>query len=480
MPKYRSRNGIKMKKIGCPLNILVIGDVMLDVNEHGTVKRISPEAPVPVHMAQNTSYLLGGAANVAVNLRSLDCDVVLAGSISSDENGKHVYRLAENNQIHFLNLYESEMTTVKRRFWANGQQIFRADIEDEQNKSDYEIYYSKLKLPIAEADIIVLSDYSKGVLKFAPEIIDECNKHNKITIVDPKSDDLTMYTGCTIIKPNEKEFKQICKLENLRGTIHDKCAYLCEKYNIEHLIVTMSERGVFHYQHRNSESLKLAATAKTLFDVTGAGDTFIATLAASIGAGLNMHDSVSYANKASGVAVGRIGTATVRWSEILDEKPNAAIVAEDLYCAEHYVKIARSHNKKIIATNGCFDILHLGHLKLFKHIAGYDGFKILLINSDQSVKSLKGNARPINNECDRINFIQHLDIFDLILSFDDPTPLSAISQLLPDLLVKGGDYVIDSVIGADVVEQNGGNVEIFPLEEGYSTTSIVTKIQRSE
>lgn len=455
--------------------ILVVGDVMLDVNEYGKVSRISPEAAVPIHNFKEKKYLLGGAANVAKNLHSLNCNVVLAGASSKDHYNTIINFLLSKYKINFISLYESKLTTVKRRFWANNRQLFRADIENVENTSNYKEYYKKLKSEISRANIIILSDYSKGVLKFCKEIIQDCINLKKITLVDPKSEDLSIYRGCSVLKPNLNEFLQICKREKLTGDIFTNCQHLCNAFKIKYIIITMSEEGVYLYNHAEKKYYQFRATAKNLFDVTGAGDSFLATLGASLANGNDIIKSTSIANTASGIVVGKIGTSTITWDEINQQRNKAIVTSNELLIDQH-VKLARKQKQDIILTNGCFDLVHIGHLRLFNYINSFDGFKILLINSDASISQLKGKNRPINSEDERIQYIQELGIFDLIVKFDTNTPLNLIKLILPNFLVKGGDYREDEIIGAKEVKDAGGLIKLFAVEKGYSSSKLIKKI----
>ena len=475
---------------GAP-RILVIGDVMLDRSLWGEVERISPEAPVPVlHLAQTTSTP-GGAANVAMNLASLGAHVMLAGFWGDDPEMRELQHQLAGQAIDVSGMVLSAHATIsKTRIVSRNQQLLRLDVENAEPHAPAEYQALEQKthkalealslLPASGA--VILSDYAKGALSpdLCQAVIRAARKRGIPVLVDPKGKDFTHYAGATTICPNLNELAlatgiAVRDLPQLLAAGQK----LVPKLGLDYLTVTMSEKGirilyadaVFHSPTR----------AREVFDVTGAGDTVIATLAASLAGGLDPEAAVTLANIAAGIVVARTGTAPISRHELVAQftastpmkGPDKILQLEPLL-----VRLAewRANGDRIVFTNGCFDILHVGHITLLEQCRAFGDKVILGINSDASVRQLKGPTRPVVGENERARVLAALGSTDAVIIFDQPTPLELIRALRPDVLVKGGDYTAGTIVGSEDVETWGGRVEIVPTVSGASTTNTISKM----
>ena len=462
--------------------VLIIGDVMLDQYYMGHVNRISPEAPVPVVHVKNQSSVLGGAGNVASNVAGLKAKPTLIGFTGMDDNANAIHKLCEEKGIHFSPIVCNLPTISKSRIIAGQQQIVRFDIE-ETNQEIRQSYINQLEKNILDEiqnhDVVIISDYGKGLCQptVCHTIITECQDKNIPVIVDPKGTNWKKYQGATFITPNFKEFQEICKstFENSDDIIEIYGQEIRQKYSIENLLVTRSEKGMSHISdgksyHRHTE-------AKEVFDVSGAGDTVIATLACSIGAKYNYRQSIDLANSAAGIVVAKVGTTPISLEE-LNSLAQSTSVSKKIYKLPdllNKLEKLEEDSHTIVFTNGCFDILHRGHLEYLQKAKDLGSKLIIGLNSDKSVRMLKGPSRPINQEDDRALMLASLGFVDFVVLFEEETPHDLLSQIKPTILVKGGDYKIEEVVGREFAEE----VHLINFVEGYSTTSIIQKMEKS-
>ena len=471
------------------LRVLVIGDLMLDRYIVGEVDRISPEAPVPVLRHAHRYQRPGGAANVAMNLSGLGCQPVLAGFWGDDAERRELEDLLQQAGVDTVGVVSTALPTVsKTRIVGRTQQLLRLDIESREPPSveDAQRLAERAEALVEKAHAVVLSDYAKGALtaELCERIIRRARALGIPVLADPKTPDLSKYAGATVVCPNLQELAQAT------GTsMEDTPAMLAagerqrQRHGIAVLAVTMSERGM---QVLSAEgSFHSPARAREVFDVSGAGDTVIATLAAGFAAALPLATAVELANLAAGVVVGKVGTAPIAHHELtaLLTPSQQLRDAEKILSREALLaRVAdwRANGETVVFTNGCFDLLHVGHVTLMEDCRRFGSKVVLGLNTDASVRRLKGPSRPVVGERDRARVMAALGAVDAVTLFDEDTPLVLIEALAPDALVKGGDYTVETVVGHESVLARGGRVEIVPVVEGFSTTGIVRKLQRGE
>ena len=468
---------------------LVVGDVMLDRYIWGDVGRISPEAPVPVVRAARHSEQPGGAANVAMNLARLGAQVAVAGFTGTDENAALLTASLHSSAIKPLFVKcEGFPTITKLRILGGRQQMLRLDSElmGERPDGDYDRLIEAALAQLPEVDAVVLSDYAKGALtpRVCQTIIQAARKNSIPVLVDPKSDDFSRYRGATVICPNRNELATALRMNSQDLTeLLSTAQAMVPEFNLEFLAVTLSEKGIA-LVHADSHFLA-PAVARQVFDVSGAGDTVIAVLALSLASRLELKTAVELANAAAGIVVGKVGTVAVERQELLAAiGPEIAIHTVnklvDRIDAIRRVALWKANGDHVVFTNGCFDLLHIGHITLLEQ-ARYFGDKLIVgINSDDSVKALKGPDRPIVGESDRARVLAALAVVDAVVVFSEPTPLEIIVAIQPDVLVKGGDYSMDNIVGAHEVQSWGGQVKIVPLVEGFSTTNLIAGSRNSK
>lgn len=463
------------------VGVLVAGDVMLDEYWFGPTSRISPEAPVPVVSVTGSESRAGGAANVAANLASLGARTSLAGIVGRDGNAKTLAALMQKQGI-AVEFVESadRPTTTKLRVLSRNQQLIRLDTEDVFTAADAAPLSGVVERLLPTASICILSDYAKGTLREIDALISACRRRGVPVLVDPKGTDFARYRGATVLTPNLAEFEAVVGPTPTEADITERGQALREELDIQALVITLGERGMAVLPGEG-ESVFLPARARQVFDVTGAGDTVIATLAAGLGAGLTLPDAAALANLAAGLVVGRIGVASVTPSELrlalhehgrggrgLLGRPEARQVAAE----------ARGRGERIVMTNGCFDILHAGHVAYLEEAKQRGDRLLVAVNDDDSVTRLKGAGRPINALADRMAVLAGLAAVDWVVPFGEDTPEALVGEVLPDVLVKGGDYRPENIAGARAVLANGGTVEVLSFREGRSTTAIVEAVQR--
>ncbi|MEY3205783.1 MAG: bifunctional D-glycero-beta-D-manno-heptose-7-phosphate kinase/D-glycero-beta-D-manno-heptose [Planctomycetota bacterium] len=468
--------------------ILLVGDVMLDRYFAGSVDRISPEAPVPVLHVRRSFTRPGGAANVAVNVAAMGGITTIIGAIGDDEAGRCLRAALEQDGVDGdeIATTKSIPTTVKTRLLAGHSQIARFDEEAVLDDADVRRdLVRRITALIANADVAVISDYAKGVCDqpVCRAIIDAARARRIPVIVDPKGGDFSKYAQATVITPNRAEAVAVVGFP-IRGPDDAvKAAHLlCDRLSIESAVITLGEQGMVVVSPEGSAVIP--TQAKQVFDVTGAGDSAVATLAVAIGRGMPLREACFLANVAAGLQVSRVGTARITWSEVLgaiDQREALArgkvVSRADLQAA---VEHARAEGKRIGFTNGCFDILHHGHVQLLEAAAKECDLLVVGVNSDASVTRLKGPPRPFVPSPERQAVLAGLSAVGLVCEFSEDTPLDLIKAVEPDVLVKGADYAADDVVGADIVKARGGRV-ITPLfVANASTTNIVDRIRLAQ
>lgn len=464
--------------------ILVIGDIMLDNYYFGKSSRISPEAPVPILLEDKNKMVLGGAANVALNLITAGQDVTVMSVIGNDSNGKNMISMFQEKGVNtdLIIKDDSRCTTVKNRYIGqNNMQMFRFDQESNMPISEKisDELLKKYKENISSFDLIIISDYNKGLLniKNTPEMIKIANLNNKKVIIDIKEPKYQKYYGAYLIKPNLKELSDITnrKIEN-DNDIESAAKELKRNTNCKYVLVTRGADGMSLLL--DDKMVDISCVSKEVYDVTGAGDTVISYLSVGIANDYDLIDSVNISNYAAGVKVSKMGTYAVTPEDIIDYVIDSNNVLDEnkVISADALSERLKDNNKKIVFTNGCFDIFHVGHLRYLKESANYGDILVVGVNSDASIKRLKGNKRPIVPQNERMELLSSLSFVTYVVPFDEDTPYEIIKKIKPDIITKGGDYNPDEVVGKDVVESRGGKVIICPLVENKSTTNIIDKI----
>lgn len=470
--------------------VLVVGDLMLDRYIWGAVERISPEAPVPVVRLDHESQVAGGAANVAANLRGLGCEVSVAGVVGTDENGRQLLELLETLGIAATAvLSTSDRPTIcKTRILGGRQQVLRVDVEKagEFSATLEEQLLSAIEAEIENCSAIVLSDYGKGVLSasLCQAVIRRGHERSIPILVDPKGLHYEKYSGSDVISPNRLELAAATTTD--QGDLDlllREGERLRSDLGVESLVVTLGELGITLLDASGIH--RFPALAREVFDVSGAGDTVIATAAAAVASGLRLQEAIRLANLAAGIVVGKLGTVPISREELLAKlaAEGETSQAEKICSFETLMKRAaqwRVGGQRIVFTNGCFDLLHVGHLALFEQAKREGDCLIVALNSDRSVRTLKGAGRPIIPEDARARIVAALPCVDAVVMFDEDTPLSLIRAIQPNVLVKGGDYSEEEVVGAREMRTWGGKVVLTPPVEGCSTTEIVKRAVASQ
>lgn len=464
--------------------VLVVGDLMLDRYIWGNVDRISPEAPVPVVRCGHRTERPGGAANVAMNLLGLGARATLFGFCGDDADALALQKsLREAGVDVALTPVPSHPTTSKLRILSGKQQMLRLDTErtDGYPAEAYAALIASVIAALETADAVVLSDYAKGVLteEVCQQVIRAANRRGIPVLVDPKQRDFARYRGATTISPNLTELSIVTGTppQNLDDVLAAGQA-LVSKLGLQCLIATLSEKGIAVL--KEDSRFVAPAAARQVFDVSGAGDTVIATLALAAASNLDMETGAQLANVAAGIVVGKVGTVPVERGELLSSlMPEIELHAREKVLTLEQLRMRaaawRSAGESIVFTNGCFDLLHIGHITLLEEARREGGRLVVGINSDASVRALKGPTRPIVGERERGRILAALAAVDAVIIFDDPTPLRLIEALRPDILVKGGDYREETVVGAEQVRSWGGHVRIVPTVEGFSTTRLIAR-----
>lgn len=460
--------------------VLVAGDVMLDQYWFGLTARISPEAPVPVVRVRDSQERPGGAANVAVNLAALGVQTSLTGLTGDDAAAERLERLLSGQHIDCRFVRAAGAPTItKLRVLSRNQQLIRLDQEEAFGTAPLGSIAGVFGEALVVADVVILSDYGKGALDGVGDLIALGRRAGKCILVDPKGTDFQRYRGASALTPNLGEFEAVAGPcaddEQLAARGEDLRAEL----DLEFLLVTRSERGMTLIA-RDAEPLHLAAEAREVYDVTGAGDTVIALLGASLAAGLPAAGAAALANLAAGLVVRKIGVASVTPAELrlaLHQrgKGGGGLVAREELV--RFVREAKARGERVLMTNGCFDILHAGHVAYLEEAKSLGDRLIVAVNDDASVRRLKGDGRPVNPLADRMAVLGGLAAVDWVVPFAEDTPEALICEVLPDLLVKGGDYAMEDIAGGDCVLANGGEVRVLAFHEGRSTTAMLEAIR---
>ena len=459
--------------------VLVVGDLMLDRYWQGSTARISPEAPVPVVLVDQIEERPGGAANVALNMAGLGVDVTLSGVVGQDEAGQTLEQQLEMLGVHCRLQQDSGVPTItKLRVISRHQQLIRLDFEKNLKHIDITDMESQCLAGLQDCGVLVLSDYAKGTLQDPQKLITAAREQGIPVLVDPKGSDFRRYRGATLLTPNLSEFESIAGRCESDRVLAQRGERLRGELELEALLITLGERGMLLLRDGH-EALHLPTRAREVFDVTGAGDTVIAVLGAAVASGLSLVDAAGLANLAAGLVVAKLGAGGVtplelsgalreqmEWSAVLSQEEMIAAVTE-----------AHFHGERVVMTNGCFDILHEGHVAYLQQARKLGDRLIVAVNDDQSVRLLKGEGRPVNALRQRMAVLAGLASVDWVVAFSEETPERLICAAKPDLLVKGGDYRPEEIVGYGCVIDNGGEVRVLDYLEGRSTSRIVNTIR---
>ncbi len=461
-------------------SILVVGDVILDRYWSGATGRISPEAPVPVVHVTECEERPGGAANVAVNVAALGGSVTLIGATGRDEAARMLVERLESLRVRcrFARLTDSP-TTVKLRVLSQHQQLIRLDFERPHPQSGMEPLFEDFQAALPEAQAVVLSDYAKGSLANVERLIDLAQSQDKPVVVDPKGRDFSRYRGATVLTPNTREFEAVVGGCADQEQFVDRGRRLCEALGLVALLITRGERGMLLIRREGAEA-EFPAKAREVYDVTGAGDTVVAVLATGIAAGLDLEHATALANTAAGIVVGKLGAASVSVEELAaalhaEAGTAAGVVSEEALIGLVYR--ARLHGETVVMTNGCFDILHAGHVRYLAEARALGDRLVVAVNDDASVLRLKGAGRPVNPLAQRMDVLAGLRAVDWVVPFVEDTPERLICRVRPEVLVKGGDYRPEQIAGHGCVTDAGGRVVTLPLVANCSSSGVLAALQ---
>ncbi|MEN8205300.1 MAG: bifunctional D-glycero-beta-D-manno-heptose-7-phosphate kinase/D-glycero-beta-D-manno-heptose 1-phosphate adenylyltransferase HldE [Pseudomonadota bacterium] len=463
--------------------VLVVGDVMLDRYWHGATSRISPEAPVPVVHVGQSEERAGGAANVALNIAALGVQTRLLGVTGDDEAATSLEALLSGADIDCqFQKIDDTPTVTKLRVISRHQQLIRLDFEDGFDAIDAAALLEQYQQGLEHCDVVVLSDYGKGTLAAIEQLIATARAAGKPVLIDPKVQDFSRYNGATLITPNMAEFELVAGHCADEQALIDKSNALLAQHDLEALLVTRGEHGMTLLR-RDEPEFHLPTQAREVFDVTGAGDTVISVLAAALAAGEELRSATALANLAAGIVVGKLGTASVSVPELR----RTVLMGQDAGFGEMNraqlrvaVADARSHGERIVMTNGCFDILHAGHVLYLNQARQLGDRLIVAVNDDDSVQRLKGAGRPVNPLDRRMTVLAALESVDWVVPFSEDTPEQLICDIKPDLLVKGGDYRPEDIAGYECVKQAGGDVVVLDYEDGCSTSELIEIIKQQD
>lgn len=478
---FKPMSGVIMK-LSMPnfdkATVLIVGDVMLDRYWHGATSRISPEAPVPVVKVGQIEDRPGGAANVALNVAALGAKPWLIGVTGTDEAADALTDALNSTGVNTQFQRTKQPTTIKLRVMSRNQQLIRLDFEEPFLVDQHSLAQDVEQL-MQSVKVLVLSDYGKGTLQNHQQLIQIAKKYHIPVLVDPKGNDFSIYRGATLLTPNLHEFETIMGACANEAELLSKGQQLIKTLELGALLITRGEQGMTLLRPNTSE-FHLPAKAQEVFDVTGAGDTVISILAASIAAGIDLAEAVALSNLAASIVVGKLGTAPISAPELRRAIQKDSGVDKGKLSLDQLlvaVQDARDQGEKIVFTNGCFDILHAGHVAYLEQARALGGRLIVAVNDDASVTRLKGIGRPINTIDRRMAVLAGLCAVDWVVSFSESTPEHLLQLIKPDILVKGGDYTEDAVVGADIVKSYDGQVFVLGLVENSSTTAIVNKIK---
>lgn len=460
--------------------VVVYGDLMLDRYWYGQAGRISPEAPIPIVNVNNSELHPGGAANVAFNIRALGASVVLMGLVGDDREARELESLLTTHFIecHFHRV-PNYSTVTKLRVLVQNQQLLRLDFEKHVKHYNDAPLMLRYREALSTAQVVVLSDYDKGALNNVSTLIKGACEKGLPVLVDPKATDFTRYEGATLLTPNLKEFEAVVGCCQTEQETEFKARALIQRHHFEAILITCGKHGMLLIM-KNKPAISLAAHAREVYDVTGAGDTVISVMAASLAAGCDWMQAATLANLAAGLVVRKLGAAIITVPELrralhqITGSHIGILTEKELLLA---VADAHAHGEIVVMTNGCFDVLHPGHVQYLESAKAMGHRLIVAVNDDQSVSRLKGAERPLNILCARMEVLAALRAVDWVVPFSEDTPARLIAKVLPDVLVKGGDYQLNEIIGADAVIKNGGQVLTIPIKDGFSTLQLIKKVR---
>lgn len=463
--------------------LLIVGDIMLDRYWYGPTSRISPEAPVPVVRVDDAEDRPGGAANVALNVASLGAKATLSGLVGRDDNADRLSKAlhAAHIDTHF-HVSDTMPTITKLRVMSRNQQLIRLDFESPASEAEAAPLAERVEQALPDSDVMILSDYGKGALLHIESLIALGRKAGKRVLVDPKGTDYSRYHGASIITPNLSEFEAVVGPCRDDAEMIEKGQALRAELDLEALLITLSERGMMLIQ-ADTEPLHLPTHAQAVFDVTGAGDTVIGVLGLALAAGQSLPTAMLIANLAAGIVVAKPGTATLSTAELHEAIHEAGLSSSSGDTVEmlvRQVRAAQARGERVVMTNGCFDILHSGHVGYLEEARQLGDRLIVAVNDDASVARLKGPSRPVNSLDRRMRVLGALASVDWVIPFSEDTPQALIETVLPDILVKGGDYQITEIAGHEAVLAHGGEVKVLGFEEGVSTSALIAAIRRHE
>ncbi|MDM8565080.1 bifunctional D-glycero-beta-D-manno-heptose-7-phosphate kinase/D-glycero-beta-D-manno-heptose 1-phosphate adenylyltransferase HldE [Candidatus Halobeggiatoa sp. HSG11] len=456
-------------------HVLIIGDIMLDRYLHGVTSRISPEAPVPVVHVKHQQECPGGAGNVAFNINALDGQVTVIGVIGQDEAANTIKNQLTKKGIHCAFVQLSNVSTVtKLRVMSRHQQLIRLDFEDGFIDLNSQAIEQQMLSCLQDIDTVILSDYGKGTLTDPQTLIHVARTADKPIFIDPKGNNFNKYQGATAITPNLSEFEAVVGSCVDQNQLVEKGRNLLKQLDLEALLITRSQDGMTLIRDEQAP-LHLPAHSHEVFDVTGAGDTVISVLATAIAAGQDWNSATALANLAAGLVVTKLGTTTITVAE-LEHALHTETRIHDIETLQAAVKVAKNNGETVVMTNGCFDILHAGHIQYLTQAKQLGDRLIVAINNDASVRGLKGNKRPVNSLEQRMAVLNALECVDWVIPFGEDTPKDLICSILPDILVKGSDYQISQIAGSDCVLKQGGQVLTLDFVKGCSTSGILNAI----
>lgn len=464
--------------------VLVVGDVMLDRYWTGATGRISPEAPVPVVRVEQVEDRPGGAANVALNIAALGGQVHLSGIVGDDETAEALTRGVKASGVEpQWHRVAGKPTITKLRVMSRNQQLLRLDFEQAFGLAHSQTLLQQAESELDNVSVVVLSDYAKGTLESPQAFIASAKAKGVKVLVDPKGSDFSRYRGASLLTPNMAEFEQVVGRVTSEADLVDKAKGLLQQYDLGAMLVTRSEKGMTLITPSAPE-LHIPTVAREVYDVTGAGDTVISALATALAAGSDLPQACAIANTAAGIVVGKLGASTVSRIELIAAlnlshgETGFGVLSEEqlVYALEE----AKLRGERVVMTNGCFDILHAGHVSYLQQAKALGERLIVAVNDDASVKRLKGAGRPVNTLARRMAVLAGLASVDWVVSFDEDTPQRIIARLLPNTLVKGGDYRAEDIAGGKEVIAAGGSVEVLGFEDGVSTTAIIENIMAKQ
>lgn len=460
--------------------ILIVGDLMLDSYWKGNVSRVSAEAPIPIVHIGIQEDRAGGAGNVALNAAKLGANCHLIGLVGNDSVAERLEIILKENQVQYNLLKVDGLKTInKLRILSQSQQLLRLDFEDNFSSIDKNLLFDSFIEKLSFTDIVILSDYAKGTLNDIQVLIESAKVAEKRVIIDPKGNDFIRYKGAYIITPNFVEFEAVVGKCSSEQEIESRGFELLKSLELNAILITRGEHGMTLLE-KGRPPFHLPTFAREVFDVTGAGDTVVASLGIALASGFNLTNAVKLANIAAGLVVGKVGTATLTSQELQEslELNSLTTVSKIIQLSALKVEIKkyRDVGKKIVMTNGCFDILHPGHITLLEEARALGDYLIVAVNDDKSVQRLKGDLRPINDLSVRMRMLAALECVNWVVSFEEDTPENLYGLILPDILVKGGDYQEDEIIGGNAVKLAGGKVVVLNFIDGFSTTKFINRI----